>query len=103
MIWVHWKSICLHQFANIDVKLIVFIYHVNKNGIGICKIAQNLQKFIPITPTIYNFLPKLKEVNVKICVAVDNNKKMHFLINEKIENIIHNTAQEQKHEIDDWI
>ena len=74
----------LASICNIDVKLIVFIYHVNKNGIGICKIAQNLQKFIPITPTIYNFLPKLNEVNVKICVVVDNNKKMHFLINEKL-------------------
>ena len=68
----------LASICNIDVKLIVFIYHVNKNGIEICKIAQNLQKFIPITPTVYIFLPKLNEINVKICVAVDKNKMSTF-------------------------
>ena len=45
----------------------------------------------------------MNEANVKICVAIDKNKTMHFLINEKIENIIHNTTHELTQETDDCI
>ena len=54
----------LASICNIDVKLIVFMYHVNKNGKGILKNYTKRPKYILITPTIYTFLPTLNEVNV---------------------------------------
>ena len=45
----------------------------------------------------------MNEINLKICVAIDESKTMHFLINGKIENLIHYTTQELTQEIDDCI
>ena len=74
--------------------MIVFIYTYNKNNIAACKICLNSEAVSPIIPRIYPFLIIIFPIKIKTCIALDKNNKIHLLISNDAEKIIHNKTQD---------
>ena len=81
------------SICNIELIMIVFIYTHNKNNIAACKICLNSEIYSPTIPRIYPFFISIFPIKIKTCIALDKNSKIHLLISNDADKIIHNKTQ----------
>ena len=92
----------LASICKIELIMIVFIYTHNKNSIAACKICLNSQAYSPTIPRIYPFLISIFPIKIETCIALDKNNKIHLLISNDAEKIIHNKTQYATDDVLRW-